>query len=158
MLTMKQQHAKIFSDLSLLQENIPDNKTIVFTNGCFDLLHEGHLYLLSEAGKLGDVLIVAVNSDASVKRLKGDNRPIEELAIRCKHLAELDDVQYIISFEEDTPIQLIRHLHPHVLVKGGDYAADKIAGAEFVIQCGGEVVIIPLLEGYSTTKIIAEKK
>lgn len=155
---MKQQQAKIFTDLFLLKETLPKDKTIVFTNGCFDLLHEGHLHLLKAANKLGDILIVGINSDDSVKRLKGDSRPIETLAIRCKHLAELDDVDYIIPFDEDTPVQLIENLHPHVLVKGGDYAADKIAGAEFVIQSGGEVVIIPLLEGYSTTKVIAEKK
>lgn len=155
---MKQQQAKIFTDLFLIKETLPKDKTIVFTNGCFDLLHEGHLHLLGEAKKFGDILLVAVNSDASVKKLKGNTRPIENLETRCIHLEALEIVDYIIPFDNDTPLHLIETLQPHVLVKGGDYSADKIAGADFIIQSGGEVVVIPLLEGYSTSKIIAEKK
>jgi D-beta-D-heptose 7-phosphate kinase / D-beta-D-heptose 1-phosphate adenosyltransferase len=146
-------YLKIINDLSLfLQQLDRKNKTIVFTNGCFDLLHKGHLHLLNEAKKLGDVLIVAVNDDASVKKLKGESRPIESLATRMQKLAALEIVDYVISFSEDTPLQLIEKIKPDLLVKGGDYAIDKIIGSHLVQK----VVIIPLLDGFSTTQIIEQ--
>ena len=147
--------SKIISDvhsfLSLLDRK---NKTIVFTNGCFDLLHEGHLHLLNEAKKLGDILMVAVNNDASVKRLKGEERPIETIETRLKKLADLEIVDYAISFSEDTPLQLIEKIQPDVLVKGGDYPPEHIVGKEFAKQ----IVVIPLLNGFSTTNKIKESK
>ena len=142
---------KIITDLdSFLQHPDRKNQTIVFTNGCFDLLHEGHLYLLKEAKKLGNSLIVAVNSDASVKKLKGETRPIETLDIRMQKLAGLETVDYVISFSEDTPLQLIEKIKPDVLVKGGDYKIEEVVGNNITPQ----TVIIPLLEDISTTKII----
>ncbi|MEZ5025350.1 MAG: adenylyltransferase/cytidyltransferase family protein [Chitinophagales bacterium] len=131
-----------------------DKNNIVFTNGCFDLLHEGHLHLLKEAKKLGDILIVAVNDDASVKRLKGIARPIESLKVRMQKLADLNFVDYIISFSEDTPLELIQKTQPTYLVKGGDYSVDEIIGKEFAEN----IKIIPLLEGFSTTQKIASLK
>lgn len=145
---------KIITDLhSFLQNFDRKNKTIVFTNGCFDLLHKGHLYLLKEAKKLGDILIVAVNNDASVKRLKGETRPVESLEIRLKKLTDLEIIDFVISFSEDTPLQLIEQLQPTILVKGGDYKKEEIVGNKIAQQ----TVIIPLLEGYSTTKEVESK-
>ncbi len=147
--------SKIIYNIELLITNLyRENKTIVFTNGCFDLLHKGHLHLLEEAKKLGDILIVAVNDDASVKRLKGNSRPIESLEIRMKKIAELKAIDYVISFSEDTPLQLIEQLQPTILVKGGDYKKEEIVGNKIAHQ----TVIIPLLEGYSTTKEVESKK
>ncbi len=131
-----------------------ENKKIVFTNGCFDLLHQGHLHLLKEAKKLGDKLIVAINNDASVRKLKGETRPIETLEIRIEKLIALDDVDYVISFSDDTPLLLIEQIQPDVLVKGGDYKIDEIIGRQFAKN----MTIIPLLSGFSTTKIIGERK
>lgn len=146
---------KIISDLnSFLSSLDRKNKTIVFTNGCFDLLHQGHLHLLNEAKKLGDILIVAVNNDASVKKLKGETRPIENLETRLKHLSELKEVDYVISFSEETPIHLIEQIQPTVLVKGGDYKKEDVVGNKIAEQ----VVIVPLLAGFSTTKIIQSKQ
>lgn len=146
---------KIISDLeNFLSSFDRINKTIVFTNGCFDLLHEGHLYLLKEAKKSGDILIVAVNSDASVKKLKGNSRPIQTLQTRLKKLSDLPEVDYVISFAEETPLQLIEKIKPNIIVKGGDYSPDNVIGKEYAQH----VVIIPLLEGFSTTKIIQTKK
>lgn len=145
--------SKIISDLnSFITVLRRKSKTIVFTNGCFDLLHEGHLHLLNEAKKFGDLLIVAVNDDASVKRLKGEGRPIDKLEIRQKKLAGLEIVDYVISFSEDTPLQLIKKIKPDVLVKGGDYSPEHIVGKEFAKQ----IVVIPLLKGFSTTKKIEQ--
>ncbi|MDB5226290.1 MAG: rfaE bifunctional protein [Bacteroidota bacterium] len=127
------------------------NKKIVFTNGCFDLLHEGHLHLLREAKKLGDILIVAVNDDASVKRLKGEKRPVENLETRMKKLSQLNVVDAVISFDEDTPLELIQKIEPDILVKGNDYKEEDVVGGELVKKCGGKVVLIPLLDGFSTT-------
>ena len=150
-----QKNDKIISDLAVFISSFQNkNKTIVFTNGCFDLLHEGHLHLLKEAKKLGYILIVAVNDDASIKRLKGKERPIETLAIRMKKLAELSIVDYVISFFEDTPLSLIQQLKPTILVKGGDYTIENIVGHNLVEK----VAIIPLLDGFSTTKIIENNK
>lgn len=129
------------------------NRLVVFTNGCFDLLHEGHLHLIAESKKLGDVLIVAVNDDASVQRLKGVTRPIEHLETRMMHLTELDAVDYVLSFSGDTPLQIIEKIQPDILVKGGDYKKEEVVGNHIAPK----TVIIPLLEGFSTTKIIQSK-
>jgi len=129
-------------------------KKIVFTNGVFDLLHKGHIFSLSQAKKQGDILIIGLNSDNSVKRLKGDSRPINDQEARALLLASLIMVDAVVVFEEDTPLKLITSILPDVLVKGGDYTIDEIAGAKEVIENGGKVVINPILDGYSTTGII----
>lgn len=129
-------------------------KTIAFTNGCFDILHEGHIYSLSEAAKQADFLIVGLNADTSVKRLKGEGRPVNNEKARALVLASLIMVDAVTLFEEDTPLELIKAILPDVLVKGGDYTADQIAGAKEVIAAGGRVEIIPLVQGVSTTGII----
>ena len=129
-------------------------KKIVLTNGVFDILHQGHVHLLCEAAALGDILIVAVNSDTSVKRLKGNSRPVNDEHSRALLLASMVMVDAVIIFEEDTPLELIKMILPNVLVKGGDYTAEEIAGAEEIINNGGEVKIIPFLEGFSTTSIL----
>ena len=134
------------------------NKKIVFTNGVFDILHEGHIASLGEAALYGLILIVALNSDASVKRLKGDSRPINNEASRSLLMASLVMVDAVILFEEDTPLNLIRTLLPDVLVKGGDYTIDEIVGAKDVQANGGEVKIVPILEGFSTTGIIEKMR
>lgn len=127
---------------------------IVFTNGCFDLLHLGHVSYLEAAARLGDVLVVGVNSDDSVRRLKGPRRPLQSQEARTRILAALEFVEAVVIFEEDTPLRLIEKIAPDVLVKGGDYTPDKVVGAEFVRSRGGEVVILPFVEGYSTTGLI----
>jgi D-glycero-beta-D-manno-heptose 1-phosphate adenylyltransferase len=134
------------------------NKKIVFTNGVFDILHEGHIASLSDAASNGHVLIVGVNADASVKRLKGDSRPVNNENSRALLLATLVITDAIIIFEEDTPYNLITAILPDVLVKGGDYTIETIVGAKEVIANGGEVIIAPILEGFSTTSIIERMK
>jgi len=134
------------------------SQKIVFTNGCFDILHPGHLDLLKKAKSLGNVLVVGVNDDASITRLKGANRPIHTLTDRMTMLAGLSSTDYIIPFSEDTPYNLIIMLNPDVLVKGGDYTIDTIVGAEDVIQNGGRVEIIDILDNYSTSSIIEKIK
>ncbi len=131
-------------------------RTIVFTNGCFDILHAGHVQFLREAAKLGDTLIVGVNSDASVRRLKGETRPVNKLADRITVLAALASVDLVIPFEEDTPLRLIEMIRPDVLVKGADYKEDEIAGSAFVRSYGGLVKTLPLRKGHSTTGTIAK--
>lgn len=130
------------------------NKRIVFTNGCFDILHVGHSKVLQEAKKLGDILIVGLNSDASVKRLKGEARPINSQTDRASMLAALECVDFVVIFEEDTPLHLIKAIMPEVLVKGGDYRIEDIVGADVVSEHGGVVQTIPLVEGKSTTNLI----
>lgn len=129
---------------------------IVFTNGCFDIFHYGHLHLLREARKLGDSLIVGINTDDSVKRLKGEDRPIFPLMYRSEIVASLIYVDGIVPFKTDTPIELIKRIKPKVLVKGGDWE-DNIVGAEFVKSYGGRVVTIPLIEGLSSTSLIGHE-
>lgn len=129
-------------------------KKIVFTNGCFDILHMGHLDYLAKAADLGNILIVGVNSDASVKKLKGGSRPINNENDRALQLASLVYVDAVTIFEEDTPLELITHLMPDVLVKGGDYTIESIVGAREVMENGGRVEIVPYVEGYSTTGIL----
>ncbi|HET7119479.1 MAG TPA: D-glycero-beta-D-manno-heptose 1-phosphate adenylyltransferase [Hanamia sp.] len=130
------------------------SKTIAFTNGVFDILHEGHIALLSKAASFADVLIVGINSDASVKKLKGDSRPINNENSRALIMASLIMVDAVVIFDEATPIELIKIIKPNVLIKGGDYTIDTIVGASEVIEAGGKVEIIPLEEGFSTTAII----
>lgn len=129
-------------------------KKIVFTNGCFDILHHGHLDYLSKAADEGNVLVIGVNTDASVKKLKGPQRPVTSENDRLFQLASLMVVDAVCLFDEDTPLSLIQQLRPDVLVKGGDYTIDRIVGADFVQQQGGKVAVIPFVEGYSTTGII----
>jgi D-beta-D-heptose 7-phosphate kinase/D-beta-D-heptose 1-phosphate adenosyltransferase len=134
------------------------NKKIVFTNGVFDILHQGHIFSLSQAAKEGDYLIVSLNSDSSVKRLKGERRPVNNEQSRALLLASLVMVDVVVIFEEDTPLELIKSIMPDVLVKGGDYTTEQIAGAKEVLTNGGRVVINPILEGFSTSSIIDQTK
>jgi D-beta-D-heptose 7-phosphate kinase/D-beta-D-heptose 1-phosphate adenosyltransferase len=136
----------------------PRAGTLVFTNGCFDVLHRGHVDYLNAARALGDLLVVAVNSDASVGRLKGDGRPINVLEDRALVLAALECVDIVTPFGEDTPRALIAALLPDVLVKGGDYAPEAVVGRAEVEDAGGRVVIVPLVPGRSTTATIARMK
>ena len=131
---------------------------IVFTNGCFDVLHFGHVHYLLEAKKLGEILVVGLNSDDSVRRLKGPSRPINGEKERAFVLAALSFVDYVVLFEEDTPENLIKAVRPDVLVKGGDYALDQIVGADFVRENGGTVTTIPFVEGFSSSQIIEQLK
>lgn len=133
-------------------------KKFAFTNGVFDILHKGHLFSLSQAAAEADYLIVGLNADASVKRLKGDSRPVNDQEARALLLASLLIVDTVVLFEEDTPLELIKLLQPDVLVKGGDYSVEQIAGAKEVIENGGRVVINTLVEGVSTTSIIGQLK
>lgn len=130
------------------------SKKIAFTNGCFDILHAGHIHSLMQAASFADMLIVGLNSDASTKRLKGDNRPINNEQNRALLLASLVMVDAVVLFDEDTPYELITSVMPDVLVKGGDYTVDTIVGAKEVMENGGTVEIIPLVEGLSTTSLI----
>lgn len=128
---------------------------IVFTNGCYDLLHPGHADLLARARRLGDALVLGLNSDASVRRLgKGADRPVNPLAVRAFMAAHLTDVDVVTDFDEDTPLELVRLVQPDVLVKGGDWPVERIVGREIVQARGGRVVSLPLLEGFSTTALL----
>jgi len=152
---------KIFDLPSLkakLTEWKSDSKKVVFTNGVFDLLHVGHITYMAKAADLGDKLVIGLNSDASVKRIKGEDRPVNDQNSRAALLAALFFVDAIIIFEEDTPQQLIATLLPDVLVKGADYTIENIAGAKEVIINGGEVKTIDLVDGYSSTSIIQKIK
>lgn len=155
--------------LSLLQSKILNNKEelerwlaylrfkdkkIVFTNGCFDILHQGHIDYLAKAASLGDVLIVGLNTDSSVQRIKGDDRPLQSEKSRAMILAALQFVNTVVLFDEDTPYNLIKTVQPDFLVKGSDYKADEIVGYDVVSAKGGEVVTIDFLEGHSTTGIV----
>ncbi len=134
------------------------DKTIAFTNGCFDILHEGHIFSLSQAAAEADYLIVGVNSDSSTKRLKGPERPVNHEHSRALLLASLAIVDAVVIFDEDTPFELITTIKPDALVKGGDYTVEQIVGAKEVIANGGRVVINPIVEGFSTTGIIRQIK
>jgi D-beta-D-heptose 7-phosphate kinase/D-beta-D-heptose 1-phosphate adenosyltransferase len=133
-------------------------KKVAFTNGCFDILHPGHLFSISQAAKEADYLIVGLNSDASVKRLKGPERPINSTESRAIVIANLVLVDAVVVFEQDTPYELITTLLPDVLVIGGDYTIDTIVGAKEVIANGGKVIVNPIVEGFSTTNIIEKIK
>jgi rfaE bifunctional protein nucleotidyltransferase chain/domain len=128
--------------------------TIVFTNGVFDILHRGHLDYLREARTLGSMLIVGLNSDESVRRIKGPKRPLYSVEDRAAALSALRFVDFVVVFEEDTPQSLIAELNPHVLVKGGDYLPESVVGYDHVIRHGGQVVVIPFKDGYSTSRLI----
>jgi len=130
------------------------NNKIVFTNGCFDIIHKGHLSYLHQSKDLGDYLIVGLNSDDSVTLLKGSDRPINNQNVRAKNLLRLDYVDAVIIFSEETPEELIKLLLPDILTKGGDYQKNQIAGSNTVTKNGGKVIILPHLKGYSTTAII----
>jgi len=149
---------KIIEDTGLLIEKLLKEKErkrkIVFTNGCFDLLHIGHIKLLKEAKRQGDILIVAINSDDSVKRLKGPGRPLFPVSERAEILASLEMVDYVTIFDTDDPYPIISKLKPDILVKGGDWEKEKIVGRDIVESTGGKVIRVPLLEGYSTSGII----
>ena len=132
----------------------PRDGTVVFTNGCFELLHRGHVEYLAQAKALGDVLVVGLNSDASVQRLRGAGRPLVAEADRAAVLVALRSVDAVTLFDEDTPLELISTLLPDVLVKGGDYDLDGIVGREVVDEAGGEVRALPFVEGHSTTSIL----
>ncbi len=131
-----------------------EGKRIVFTNGCFDILHAGHAYYLQRAKELGDILVVGVNSDSSIRRIKGEKRPIIPEHMRAYLLDSLKPVDYVVIFEEDTPANLIRSIRPHVLVKGGDWTLENIVGADLVLSYGGEVKLLDLFFDVSTSKII----
>jgi D-beta-D-heptose 7-phosphate kinase/D-beta-D-heptose 1-phosphate adenosyltransferase len=148
---------RIYGREELYQEVIRlrlKSKTIAFTNGVFDILHEGHIAVLSEAASFADVLIVGVNSDSSVKKLKGESRPVNQEDSRALIIASLIMVDAVTIFNEETPIELIRLIQPDVLIKGGDYTLETIVGAKEVLDNGGRVEIIPVREGFSTTNII----
>ena len=127
---------------------------IVFTNGCFDILHAGHIHLLTEAKNLGDRLFIGLNSDQSVQNLKGADRPFNPEDARASVLESLSMVDEVTIFQEDTPHELVKEIIPHVLVKGGDYSIENVVGADTVRASGGEVVLIPILKGYSTSDLI----
>ena len=149
---------KIFSTNTALAKQVTSwqlhNEKVVFTNGCFDILHLGHIDYLTKAADLGDRLIVAVNTDSSVSALKGPSRPIIDEETRAMKLASLVFVDAVILFGEETPLKIITEVRPNILVKGGDYTIDTIVGASEVQDNGGEVVVIPFLEGHSTTSIV----
>jgi rfaE bifunctional protein nucleotidyltransferase chain/domain len=131
-----------------------EGKKIVFTNGCFDIIHAGHVRYLREAKKLGDILVLALNSDSSVRLIKGDERPIVPEEGRAIVVGSLESVDYVALFDEETPLRLIEYLRPHILVKGGDWDEENVVGRDAVRKWGGEVVIIPEVKGASTTNII----
>ncbi len=150
---------KILSGTAILQQVARwrlMSKTVAFTNGVFDILHQGHIFSLSQAAKEADYLVVGVNSDASVKRLKGESRPVNNQDSRALLLASLEIVDAAVIFDEDTPRELICSIMPDVLVKGGDYTVEQVAGAKEVMANGGRVVINPILEGFSTTEILQQ--
>lgn len=131
-----------------------NSKTIAFTNGVFDILHQGHIKVLSKAASFADILIVGLNSDSSVKKLKGESRPVNAEQSRALILASLIMVDAVVIFNEETPLELIQQIKPDVLIKGGDYTIETMVGAEVVLDNGGSVEIIPIEEGFSTTGII----
>jgi len=128
--------------------------TIGFTNGCFDILHKGHIRYLADASDLADVFIIGLNTDSSVKRLKGPNRPLQDQESRAISLSALVFIDYVVMFGEDTPLELLKIIRPNILVKGGDYQVETIVGYDLVTSYGGKVITLPLVKGYSTTSII----
>ena len=148
----------INSNESKLHSWRKDSKKIIFSNGCFDLLHRGHIDLLTRSRSLGDILIVGLNSDLSVKALKGDKRPIQNQTIRANNLLKLPIVDLVIIFEEETPLRLIKQIKPNIIVKGQDYKKKQVIGFNTIKSWGGEVVLVPLTKGYSTTSIVKKNK
>ena len=157
-MTLPGGHRTLSRDTLLVRFGWPRERRLVFTNGCFELLHRGHVEYLAQARALGDVLVVGLNSDASVRRLKGEGRPLAAEADRAAVVAALRCVDAVTVFDEDTPLELISTLLPDVLVKGGDYHLDDIVGREVVEEAGGEVRVLPFVVGYSTTKILDRLK
>lgn len=152
---------KIFSSEQIIQRVMQwrvVGKKISFTNGVFDILHKGHIFSLTTAAREGDLLIVGLNSDSSTKRLKGEGRPVNNEQSRALILASLVMVDAVVIFEDDTPLELIKSIMPDVLVKGGDYSVEQVAGAKEVMANGGRVIINPVIEGFSTTAIIQKMK
>ncbi len=141
-------------DLLRILEPLRDSKKIVFTNGCFDLLHAGHAHYLTKAKGFGDILVVGLNSDASVRRIKGPKRPILSQNMRAYLLDSLKPVDYVVIFEDDTPLELIRAIRPHVLVKGADWKIEDIVGSDFVLSYGGAVERVEFEFDISTSKIV----
>ncbi|MDT7871759.1 MAG: D-glycero-beta-D-manno-heptose 1-phosphate adenylyltransferase [Thermocrinis sp.] len=141
-------------ELLELLEKVRGKKKIVFTNGCFDILHAGHADYLNKAKSLGDILVVGINSDASVRRIKGEKRPILPQQMRAYLLDNLKPVDYVVIFEEDTPLELIKAIKPDVLVKGADWDLERIVGADFVLSYGGRVERIPFSFDISTSKVV----
>ncbi|MDB9895382.1 D-glycero-beta-D-manno-heptose 1-phosphate adenylyltransferase [Flavobacteriales bacterium] len=157
MTSLKNIKNKIFSIAELkkeVQKWKKNNDKIVFTNGCFDILHLGHIELLAKAADLGNKLIIAVNSDASIKVLKGEKRPILDEKSRSIIIASLEKVNAVIIFKESTPLDVIKKINPDIIVKGGDYIKEDVIGKNYIEKYGGEVIIFPLSEGFSTTSIL----
>jgi len=134
------------------------NQKIVFTNGCFDILHRGHIEYLAQAANFGDILMIGLNTDDSVRKLKGDSRPVQDQYARALLLASLHFVHAVVYFNEDTPYELIKKVQPDILIKGSDYHVEDIVGSDIVMQKGGEVKTIDFIPGYSTTSIIDKLK
>jgi len=150
--------SKILLDRSELENMLAvwrfKDQKVVFTNGCFDIIHRGHVEYLAQAASLGDQLIIGLNTDGSVKRLKGSSRPVQDENTRALVLASFSFVSKVILFDEDTPIELIKLIQPKILVKGGDYKPENIVGHDIVTSYGGDVATIDLVEGFSTSSII----
>ena len=158
---MPQDNSKIVPPISLakkIKTLKKQGKTIIFTNGCFDLLHVGHVRILKKAKKIGNILIVALNTDSSVRKIKGKDRPIVPLRERMEILSALEDIDYVTYFTEETPEKIIEILGPDILVKGGDYKISEIVGAKYLERQGGKVVIIPFSKGKSSTGILKKIK
>jgi D-beta-D-heptose 7-phosphate kinase/D-beta-D-heptose 1-phosphate adenosyltransferase len=153
---------KVIFDWSVLDERLAQWRSrglrIGFTNGCFDILHPGHIKLLAEAHAACDCLIVGLNSDASVRRLKGSGRPMQDVHARAEVLAALEAVDLVVVFDQDTPLELLRHVRPKVLLKGADYRRDEVVGREMVEAAGGEVILVDLVPGVSTTSIVGKSR
>jgi D-glycero-beta-D-manno-heptose 1-phosphate adenylyltransferase len=147
---------KVLSEGDLIRElsRVRQNKKVVFTNGCFDLLHVGHVRYLKEARALGDILVLGLNSDSSVRKLKGESRPLQNEQDRSEILSALECISYVTVFTEDTPEKLIQAVKPDILVKGGDWAVENIVGGGFVQSYGGVVKSLPFVQGRSTSKIV----
>lgn len=137
---------------------VREGKRVAFTNGCFDIIHRGHVSYLAQARDLGDLLVLGLNSDSSVRRLKGPTRPVNDEESRALVLASLECVDYVVLFDEDTPYRLIDAVQPDILVKGGDYQIDQIVGYDIVKARGGEVLTLPFVDGFSSTSIINRLK
>ena len=153
--------SSVYIESDVVQQSLKwqnENLKVVFTNGCFDLLHAGHISLLNKAAKCGDILVIALNSNESVKRLKGEDRPIESESIRKAALINTNLVSEVYIFDQDTPIRLIELIKPKIIVKGGDYNIEEIVGSKLIKNWNGKVKIIPLVRGFSTTKKIKKLK
>jgi D-beta-D-heptose 7-phosphate kinase/D-beta-D-heptose 1-phosphate adenosyltransferase len=147
-----------WQELHEILDSLRNNKKIVFTNGCFDLLHVGHIRYLQQARQLGDILVVAINTDKSVQKLKGPTRPVQHEKDRAEILAALKSVDFVTLFDQETPLEIIELVKPDVLVKGGDWKPEQIVGSDFVLKNGGEVKSLKYHDGKSTTELIKKAK